>query len=1070
MITNLPIPPRQNGGNNGGTKAETPLEEVTAPRTFHHTRRVGGRLSLAGVGDENADIMFIATCPQEEEVQEVVQTCLGKEFRLPAAYLKGPGGALLTDICLRHGIDLKVKAYYTSMIKWLPDKAKRSRPDKAEIAFWRESLVDEIRRVKPKIIVCLGGPVFDELYPLKFRKGDLRGGFFRSDAFNCVLYPCEDLYKLVKKPEYYGRFYIDMQEVARMNDMMLGKIEPVELYYETIHNAAELRGLVAKWHRERPKLMSVDCEWAGRNHVDGQLRSIQFAWQAGHAAYIRFMDDQMNYVFDISYAEAGEILEGYLGDRSVQYVGHHLPADLPWMAHVLGLSVYERTYLDTEFALQCCDEFAELSLERLAIAFTDLGRYDVDLMIWKKTSKQYREEEGYGRIPDSLLIPYALRDVDTVIRAVPAIVQWLRREGVDRYYFELFHPFVSDVFTEFALQGLPMDIERMDELRLLFHGTRRIMERQLQVDISKEARRLLWQRMYTHDPEHAEAAFYAVENALLGDNDAEAGFMALKAFAGINDLLSWQHLFDHYTRSPEFNIRSVEQMRAWLFDVKGYTPIKSTKKEELGLPSMDWSKIMEYDAAKRAQFDPSVDRQTLEILAATHRDELLNRLLELNAVGNLCKAFLKEAELDPETGEAVKENGLHFWLASDGRVHGQMSTTETGRPRAWKPNCLNWPGDTREQIVMGIQRALQRAKDEGALQPGDPLLRYLDGEAIPAIRSCVKAPPGWMMVESDYATAELRALAFISGDEAFIRLMTEPDYDFALARIEGIKDPVPIRLRYSEGPIAHEHRDPAFIMAFAEKGEVKRRLTEADLMRNADGSLVHPMADLHWTLAEEVQKRPREAMNKKLQRVAAKRGNFGATYGIMGGTLERQIEQETGQKPEPGTGDAVLEALETSRPVAFKMLKDLEDTPVRPGWLRAASGRKRRFALHPFSLGGISSRDRKSMISSQGREARNFFFQQIVADTAARAAVWLLREYRSRGMRAYPMIVLYDSIVTLCPVEERHVCEELHQRYMTDLNCWSHHGRVWNFLIDTDHNKRWSSKATKEEAAEWENI
>jgi len=234
--------------------------------------------------------------------------------------------------------------------------------------------------------------------------------------------------------------------------------------------------------------------------------------------------------------------------------------------------------------------------------------------------------------------------------------------------------------------------------------------------------------------------------------------------------------------------------------------------------------------------------------------------------------------------------------------------------------------------------------------------------------------------------------------------------------------------------------------------------------------LLHPPADLHWTLAEYVHGKPREMLDKKKDRVAAKRGNFGATYGIMDGTLERQIEQETGEKPEPGTGQRVLDALVESRPVAFAFLKALEETPVNPGFLRAASGRKRRFALHPMTVRGISDRAMRSSISSQGREARNFGPQGSVADTAARASVWLLREYHLRGMRARPMVVLYDSIVTLCPVEERDVCAELHQRYMTDLNCWRNHGRVWNFPIETDYNKRWSAKATEEEAATWENV
>jgi hypothetical protein len=61
--------------------------------------------------------------------------------------------------------------------------------------------------------------------------------------------------------------------------------------------------------------------------------------------------------------------------------------------------------------------------------------------------------------------------------------------------------------------------------------------------------------------------------------------------------------------------------------------------------------------------------------------ELSNRrphqeLLRLNAVGNICKAFLKEAEVteteteEGETVQQVKEKGLHYWVASDKKLHG----------------------------------------------------------------------------------------------------------------------------------------------------------------------------------------------------------------------------------------------------------------------------------------------------------------------------------------------------------------------------------------------------------------
>lgn len=204
------------------------------------------------------------------------------------------------------------------------------------------------------------------------------------------------------------------------------------------------------------------CGGVGRGICNGLLRSIQFAWAPGHACYVRFMDDQLNYAFDVSYEEAGQILGSYLNEPQVKYIGHHLPADLPWMHHRLKLEVYRKSILDTEFALQTCDEHLPLGLDWLALMFTDLGRYDMDLIIWKKVNK-LGKDEGYGTIPDDILIPYACADCDTCIRCWQQIVRDLMSQNLWDYYCRVVHPFAVDVFSHFTINGLTMDRERMDQ-------------------------------------------------------------------------------------------------------------------------------------------------------------------------------------------------------------------------------------------------------------------------------------------------------------------------------------------------------------------------------------------------------------------------------------------------------------------------------------------------------------------------------------------------------------------------------------------------------------------------------
>lgn len=1045
---------------------EEDLATTTRPKVFNHARRVNGRLSLPGIGNPEADVMVLAISPQEDELTEAEKTYNGAVFKFPACLLKGPTGTMLKELCSRSGFELS-DCWYTTLVKWFPEKG-RTRPSKKEITFWEQALEEEIGRIKPKVIICMGKAAFDAVYHRKLAYTDINGGWFWSEKYQARVYPCDEAGALIHRPELYGRFVVDFQEIGRMLNQIRGvQLNEVPLNYYTVSNSRDLRAMVDYWKAQGTSLFSVDCEWKGNQHIDGELRSIQLCWAEGVAVYVRFMDDKGKYVFDIGYKEAGAMMAEVLDQPHVKYVGHHIAADFPWMHHVLGLEVNEKAMLDTEFALQCCDEYADLGLDRIGMAYTTLGRYDVDLMLWLKDNPQ-PDGAGYGYIPDSILIPYALRDVDVVFRALPHILAYMERENVATYYFSIFHPFVTDIFTDFAINGLYMDIDRMDMLRELFHRTRRLMEDQLHADIYTEARQLIWARMVECAGSDAAEYFTAMEAAYRGDNDIQAAREHFKAAIGLDRLHKEMVFFDHFVEARDFSIRKVDMMRRWLFEVKGFMPIKSTNRKEQGMPSIPWEKVLELPPERQSLFAPSTDKQTLEILGETYDDNMLRSLLLLNAVGNLCKAFLKEAQVD-EDGEVLKEEGLHYFLASDGRVHGQMSTTETGRPRAWKPNCLNWPSYTHKKVEMGVRVSLERALKEGRIGVDDPDLIWLT-KPLPSIRSCVMAPPGMMLTESDYKTAELRGLAFISGDEAFIRMLTEPDTRFGQVLHKG--KPTAVRLEWRDSDPYVTGVSPKWLYTVAEGGVIEATYTEADLLRFEDGSIMHPDMDLHWDLAERVQKMPREMLINKSNRGAGKTGNFSTTYGASEATLERKIEQDTGVKPEPGTGAKIMEALETSRPVAFAYLKAIERAPYNPGFLVAASGRKRRFSLHPKHITGISDRMRKGRASAQGREARNFPMQTSVADTAARAGVWLRRKYRQLGLKAYVMVILYDSVVTVCDPSEREIVSRLHQLYMCDRNTWNYHGRTMNYPIETEFGLRWSVDAAKGPAEErvWENV
>jgi hypothetical protein len=60
------------------------------------------------------------------------------------------------------------------------------------------------------------------------------------------------------------------------------------------------------------------------------------------------------------------------------------------------------------------------------------------------------------------------------------------------------------------------------------------------------------------------------------------------------------------------------------------------------------------------------------------------------------------------------------------------------------------------------------------------------------------------------------------------------------------------------------------------------------------------------------------------------------------------------------------------------------------------------------------------------------------------------------------MVILYDSVVTLCPVEERFIWEAAHDLFMRAKTGWKYADRILRYPIDTEYNCAWSAKPSKE--------
>ena len=104
------------------------------------SKEITGREIVLGEGPSDARIMFIGQNPGKEEARQ------GRPF-------VGRSGKYLDNVLAKNNIDRR-KLYITSVVK---QPALRNRkPTKEEINYWMPHLVDEIQRVKPKLIFLMG--------------------------------------------------------------------------------------------------------------------------------------------------------------------------------------------------------------------------------------------------------------------------------------------------------------------------------------------------------------------------------------------------------------------------------------------------------------------------------------------------------------------------------------------------------------------------------------------------------------------------------------------------------------------------------------------------------------------------------------------------------------------------------------------------------------------------------------------------------------------------------------------------------------------------------------------------
>ncbi len=163
----------------------------------------GRRNVVFGVGNKNADILFVGEGPGE---QEDIQ---GEPF-------VGPAGKLLDDMLSIIDLD-RSKVYIANIVKCRPPRNRDPQDDEQEACI--DYLRKQVALIQPKIIVCLGRiaarRIIDESYRITHEHGTWidRNGIWLT----AIYHPSALLRDLSKRPETFEDLLEIREKMQRLN-------------------------------------------------------------------------------------------------------------------------------------------------------------------------------------------------------------------------------------------------------------------------------------------------------------------------------------------------------------------------------------------------------------------------------------------------------------------------------------------------------------------------------------------------------------------------------------------------------------------------------------------------------------------------------------------------------------------------------------------------------------------------------------------------------------------------------------------------------------------------------------
>ena len=590
----------------------------------------------------------------------------------------------------------------------------------------------DVLGIRPRVAVLVGADAVKAFFGKEARVDNMVGSFFDWNGITTYVLPSH--YSLMSS---HAGLSVFQGHLDRLRDFLVtGATAPPRIDksgYQVCTTADDIVRVCKEVKAKKPRFLVIDTEFGNdlaREEFVYTL-SVQICWGLGQCAYFGFFGEGGKPFIESKSDRdrAVDALRELLQDPEIRLAGHHLRVDVQRLFE-MGIDVDEKlgTGLDTMLMHHLLFGDDDQGLEVLMRKFCpEFNNYWSLLEDWlSANSREYQLQFGYRNIPDSILIPYSIQDVDVTFRCLLHLIDLLHAEG-NSHLWDVYNNLTAPTSLHI------MDVERQG---LLIDEKQRMKIRQTLQPIYDDILREL------------------------------------------RELISW----------PDFNPGSKDQVLMLLFSdrefygkkpgavppgaklLTGIMPVFNTDKYPKA-----WAEIVEQKNEKYNT--PSTKSEALDLLYNEYDHREIKLLRQLSVTGKLLRDYLHPVEKN-EFGVAEDGKGVHNNIWEDGRCRGHLwQTSETHRYRMNKPNLQTFP-KKQEAVVFDtfIDRVMGMGPKEYKWWTRDPSEPKVDpityGNWIPpdlrpqldSYKACIVARPDHYLIEADFQTAEVALLAFASGD------------------------------------------------------------------------------------------------------------------------------------------------------------------------------------------------------------------------------------------------------------------------------------------------------------------